>query len=70
MKSYSKKTTIRLSDTSNKKVSKLKQNAIAIMEAAKSNFLLRGYFKKKKRAEEKKKAEAKKAAKKAAEVKK
>lgn len=32
------------------------------MEAAKSNFLLRGYFKKKKRAEEKKKKEAVKAA--------
>ena len=36
------------------------------MEAAKSNFLLKGYFNKKKRAEEKKKKEAEKAKEKAA----
>ncbi len=40
------------------------------MEAAKSNFLLRGYFKKKKKAEERQKKEAEKAAAKAAKEKK
>jgi phospholipid/cholesterol/gamma-HCH transport system substrate-binding protein len=62
-----------MAENIDKTIVNLKQGTAKLdenMEAAKSNFLLKGYFNKKKRAEEKKKKEAEKAAEKAAEAKK
>ena len=60
-----------ISNNLNATLANLKKGSAGLnenMEAAKHNFLLRGFFKKKKKEEEKKKKEAEKAAKKQAEA--